>query len=99
MFAQLIFNLLEERTNAVFWQQLKDKEFDLDSWLQREMSAELQPDGIEDVMVYLGERPGLWAVVRDMLRPNPERRLSTYNAPRRVGKILLVESTTVKMGI
>ena len=47
------------------------------------MSAELQPDGIEDALSYLSVRPGLWALLRDMLNRDPERRASTSAALRR----------------
>jgi len=48
------------------------------------MSDELQPEGVEDALLYLSERPGLWATLRDMLHPDPERRASTSAALRRV---------------
>lgn len=88
VFTQLLFDLLDERADASYRQQLEDCDFDLDSWLQRELAAELQPDGIEDAVLYLSERPGLWAVLRDMLRPDPERRMSTSTALKRVERIL-----------
>mmetsp|Transcript_27685 Transcript_27685/g.55955 ORF Transcript_27685/g.55955 Transcript_27685/m.55955 type:complete len:748 (+) Transcript_27685:459-2702(+) len=88
VFAQLLFNLLDERADASFRQQLEDCDFNLDACLQRKLSGELLPDGIEDAALYLGERPGMWAVIRDMLHPNPERRLSTSEALGRVEDIL-----------
>ncbi len=88
VFCQLLFNLLDERSDASFRGQLEDVEYDLDSWLQREMNAELRPGFIEDAMQYLASRPGLWSVLRGMLHPDPERRLSTSDALRRVDGIL-----------
>ena len=43
MFCQLLFNLLDDRTDAAFRQQLEDAEFDLDIWLERESQASLRP--------------------------------------------------------
>ncbi|KAL9187585.1 hypothetical protein ACHAXT_001688 [Thalassiosira profunda] len=83
----MLFNLLDERADASFRQQLDDVGFDMDLWLQRELREELQPDGIEDAMAYLADRPGLWAVLRGMLREDPEKRLSTSKALRRVENI------------
>ena len=88
VFTQLLFNLLDERADASYRQQLQDVDFNLDSWLQRELSAELQPEGIENAIEYLRGRPGLWAVLRSMLNPNPERRLSTGLALKQVESIM-----------
>jgi len=43
VFCQLLFNLLDDRTDAAFRQQLEDAEFDLDTWLERELQASLRP--------------------------------------------------------
>ena len=89
VFTQLLFNLLDERADAAYRQQLQDVDFNLDSWLQRELNAELQPEGIVGAIQYLSKRPGLWAVLRSMLHPNPERRLSTGSALKQVEDILI----------
>ena len=88
VFTQLLFNLLDERAEASFRQQLEDCDFDLDSWLQRDLAAELQQDGMEDAVLYLAERPGMWAVLREMLHSNPEMRMSTATALKKVERIL-----------
>jgi serine/threonine protein kinase len=88
VFCQLLFNLLDERSDASFRGQLEDVDYDLDSWLQREINAELRPDGIEEALSYLANRPGLWSVLRGMLYPNPEQRLSTMDALERVEGLL-----------
>mmetsp|Transcript_21889 Transcript_21889/g.62792 ORF Transcript_21889/g.62792 Transcript_21889/m.62792 type:complete len:982 (+) Transcript_21889:123-3068(+) len=88
VFTQLLFNLLDEKADASYRQQLQDVAFNLDSWLQRELNAELQPEGIEDAIQYLSNRPGLWAVLRSMLHPKPERRLSTGSALKQVENIM-----------
>jgi len=88
VFAQLLFNLLDETADASFRQQLEDCDYNLDAWLQRELAAELQPDGMEDAVEYLAERPGVWGVMRGMLHRDPERRMSTLEALKRVERIL-----------
>ena len=88
VFCQLLLNLLDERADASFRQQLTDCGYDLDRWLQREMLAELQPDGIDDAVYYLADRPGLWNLLGRMLREDPERRKSTVGALHRAEKIL-----------
>ncbi|KAL7539257.1 hypothetical protein ACHAXR_010751 [Thalassiosira sp. AJA248-18] len=95
MFTQLLFNLLDERATASYRQQLEDCDFDLDSWLQRELAAELQLDGMEDAVLYLSERPGIWSLLRDMLHPNPEMRLSTARALKQIEKVLGGKETSV----
>jgi serine/threonine protein kinase len=87
VFCQLLFNLLDERSDASFRGQLEDVDYDLDLWLQREINAELRPEGIEDAIKYLASRPGLWSVLRAMLHPDPERRLSTSDALARVNAL------------
>ena len=88
VFLQLLFNLLDERSDASFRGQLEDVNYDLDSWLERELKEELQPDGIEDAVTYLASRPGLFAVLRGMLIADPERRLSTSDALGNVEDLL-----------
>ena len=90
VFCQLLFNLLDERSDASFRGQLEVVDYDLDSWLQREINAELRPEGIEDAIKYLASRPGIWSVLRAMLHPDPERRLSTSDALARVNDVLAV---------
>lgn len=43
VFCQLLFNLLDDRTDAGFRQQLEDADYDLDLWLERELQATLRP--------------------------------------------------------
>lgn len=88
VFTQLLFNLLDEVAEASYRQQLEDCQFRLDSVLQRLLADELQPDGLEDAVMYLGERPGLFALLRDMLQIDPEKRASTADALQRATKIL-----------
>jgi serine/threonine protein kinase len=77
---QLLFHLLDERTDAGFYQQLKDVEYNLDSWLEIQLKAKLRPVGLDDALEYLGERRGLWRVLKRMLQPDPLQRISSSEA-------------------
>lgn len=80
---QLLFNYLDERTDAGFHQQLEDCNCDLDLWLSRELASKVRPAGLEEALEYLGQRRGLWRLLGDMLRKNPEQRVSSQDALRR----------------
>ena len=43
IFCQLLFNLLDERTDAAFRQQLQESNYDLDLWLERELQSTVRP--------------------------------------------------------
>jgi len=58
IFCQLLFNLLDERTDAAFRQQLVESKYDLDTWLARELSSTIRPVGLDDALIYLDERRG-----------------------------------------
>jgi len=59
IFCQLLFNLLDERTDAAFRQQLLESNYDLDTWLARELSSTIRPVGLDDALSYLVERKGM----------------------------------------
>ena len=85
---QLLFGLFDERTDAAFRQQLEESQFNLESWLARELAATLRPVGIDDAIRYLGERPGMFGLMKDMLHKNPNRRPSSEQALERLHIIL-----------
>jgi serine/threonine protein kinase len=80
---QLLFNYLDERTDAGFHQQLEDANCDLDVWLSRELGSKVRPAGLEEALEYLADRPGVWRLLGDMLRRNPEQRVSSQDALQR----------------
>ena len=43
IFCQLLFNLLDQRTDAAFRQQLEESNYDLDLWLERELQSTARP--------------------------------------------------------
>ena len=59
IFCQLLFNLLDERADAAFRQQLQESNYDLDTWLARELSTTIRPVGLVDALLYLDERRGM----------------------------------------
>mmetsp|Transcript_18331 Transcript_18331/g.27228 ORF Transcript_18331/g.27228 Transcript_18331/m.27228 type:complete len:998 (-) Transcript_18331:677-3670(-) len=88
VFTQLLFSLFDQRTDAAFRQQLEEADYNLDAWLARELSAKLRPTGIDEAVSYLGERPGLYTLLKDMLRRDPNRRPSSLQALDVVNDIL-----------
>jgi serine/threonine protein phosphatase PrpC/serine/threonine protein kinase len=89
IFCQLVFNYLDERTDAAFHQQIQDVNWDLNAWLSREVSSKLRPVGLDEALLdYIATRPGLWALLGDMLKRDPERRISSEQALQRWQQIL-----------
>lgn len=98
VFSQLLFNYLDLITDSGFVQQIKDSNWNLDSWLSREMSSKVRPAGLEDALQYLSERPGLWGLLRDMLQRDPGRRPSSTRASKELEEILAGDSTLERDG-
>jgi serine/threonine protein kinase len=93
---QLLFHLLDERTDAGFYQQLKDVEYNLDSWLEIQLKAKLRPVGLDDALEYLGERRGLWRVLKRMLQPDPLQRISSSEALGQFREVMGLKSGEVE---
>lgn len=85
---QLLFNLLDERTDAGFTQQLREVDYDLDAWLENSLRAKWRPLGLDDALEYLGERRGLFGLLKNMLQPDPLNRISSSMALERFSEIL-----------
>ena len=51
VFCQLLFNLLDDRTDAGFRQQLDDADYDINIWLERELQATLRPVSAEGFLL------------------------------------------------
>lgn len=51
IFCQLLFNLLDERTDAAFRQQLDEANFDLDMWLERELQSTIRPVSVYIILL------------------------------------------------
>ena len=60
IYCQLLFNFLDERTDAGFHQQLANtNDWNLDTWLEQELAFKVRPKGLEEALLVLSERPGL----------------------------------------
>lgn len=93
---QLLFNLLDESTDAGFLQQLKGVGYNLDSWLEVQLKAKLRPSGLDDALEYLGERRGLWRVLKRMLEEDPMRRISSKNALEEFREVMGLKNGTIE---
>lgn len=89
---QLLFNLLDERTDAGFTQQLREVNYNLDTWLENSLRVKLRPLGFDDALEYLGERRGLFGLLKNMLQPDPLNRISSSMALERISEILALRS-------
>ncbi|KAL7490513.1 hypothetical protein ACHAWT_000288 [Skeletonema menzelii] len=89
---QLFFNLLDERTDRGFTQQLQEANYDLDTWLENSLRTESRPLGFDDALEYLGECRGLWALMKQMLQPDPLNRISSAMALESLNEILALRS-------
>ncbi|KAL7532864.1 hypothetical protein ACHAXR_008256 [Thalassiosira sp. AJA248-18] len=94
--SQLLFNLLDERTDVGFLQQLKEVDYDLDSWLEKELGAKLRPAGIVSGIEYLGERRGMWGLLKNMFEKNPMKRITSSQALKRLNKIMGLQNGEIE---
>jgi len=88
LYCQLLFNFLDERTDAGFHQQLEESGWNLDVWLEQEMNSKVRPSGLEEALSVLAERPGLWRLLTEMFRSKPWDRISSEEALERLKDIL-----------
>ena len=80
LYCQLLFQYLDERTDAGFHQQLSRAQWNLDEWLAAELQADVQPQGLDDAFDVLRDRPGLWHLLQRMLTVDPRDRISCEDA-------------------
>jgi len=99
LYCQLLFQYLDERTESGFHQQLAAAGYELDAWLQSTLQSKVRPNRLEDALLVLQDRPGLWKLLQGMLRADPAYRLSSREALQRWEKILknAFESQTRKV--
>ena len=93
---QLIFNLLDERTDVGFLQQVKSCQYDLDLWLEKELGTKLRPTGFDEGLEYLGERRGMFGLLKRMFERNPGRRITASDALDKLDKILKLKNAEVE---
>ncbi|CAB9503498.1 linked kinase-associated serine/threonine phosphatase 2C [Seminavis robusta] len=88
IYCQLLFNFLDERTDAGFHQQLASTEWNLDLWLQQELASKVRPKGLEEALIVVSERPGLWRLLQEMFKAKPWDRVESQHALEQFQQIL-----------
>jgi serine/threonine protein kinase len=98
LMCQLLFNTLDERTNTEFTQQLREVDYDLDAWLENSLGNDemIGPSRFDDALEYLGERRGLWGLLKNMLQPNPMNRISSAMAFESLREVLALKTGEMK---
>ena len=80
LYLQLLFQYTDDRTDAGFRQQLLAVDWDLNTWMDAQLQSKVAPVGLPEALDVLRERPGLWALLQNMLRPNPNVRITSIDA-------------------
>jgi len=62
--------------------------WDLNRWLANQLASKVRPEGLEDALAYLGDRPGLWRLLQDLLQRDPRDRPTALQAYQRLIKVL-----------
>jgi len=78
MICQILFQYTDERTESGFRQQLAAVDNDLDAWLLAALQGKVKPVGMMSAMDTLRDRPGMWSMLRGMLKTRPQDRLSSF---------------------
>lgn len=76
--------------------QLKGVNYDLDAWLEKELAAKLRVAGLEGGIEYLGERRGLWGLLKRMFEKDPVKRVSSSEALAQLNTIIGLRSGEVE---
>lgn len=84
---QLLFQYLDERTDAGFLQQLAAVDNDLDAWLKNQWQGKVRPVGLVEGLDLLSDRPGLWGLLKGLLQTDPADRLSSTKALKQLREI------------
>ena len=96
IFCQILFQYLDERTDAGFFRQLAEANYSLDAWLETELSQDVRSSGLEQGLSVLALRPGLWKLLQNMLLADPRDRLTSKDALNEWKKIMRrIETGTV----
>lgn len=91
IYCQLLFGFLDERADAGFHQQLAACDWDLEKWLDKQLLSKVRRRGLEEAIQVLSERPGLFRLLSDMFKRDPEYRIRSKQALNRFQKILMKE--------
>lgn len=71
--ALIVLQLMFDVSYDELKQQVKVVGYDLDLWLRGRTNK--RPAGFDNALNYLGERPGLWSLLKGAIRPNPMRKV------------------------
>lgn len=94
--ALLVCELLFDFDEATFTAQIKEVGYDLDAWLQRTLTADERPLGLDEALWYLSERRGLWALLKSMIKPNPLRRKITSASLQQFNEIIALKDGKIE---
>ena len=98
IFCQILFQYLDERTDAGFFRQLAEADYSLDSWLETELSQDVRSTGLEQGLMILAYRPGLWNLLQNMLVAVPRDRYTSQKALREWKKLKTQVETGKSLG-
>ena len=95
---QLLFNTLDERSNTELAQQLREVDYDLDAWLKNSLGndAMIGSSRFDEALEYLGERRGLWGLLKNMLQPNPMNRISSAMVLESLREVLALKTGEIE---
>ena len=94
---QLIFQYRDERTDAGFHQQLAVHDNNLEAWLKTQWQGKVRASGLMDGLQVLADRPGLWALLQDMLVTEPQHRLSSAAALKRLQNLRQTDNDSLRL--
>ncbi|GKY90992.1 hypothetical protein MPSEU_000072000 [Mayamaea pseudoterrestris] len=80
LYCQLLLQYTDDRTDAGFRAQLQAADWDLNTWLDKQLQSKVAATGLVEALEVLNERPGLWALLQNLLRPDPRMRMSSSDA-------------------
>jgi len=95
---QLLFNLMDDVSRDSFQAQIKAASYDLDAWLKSQIENsgnQLTPEDIP-ALEYLGERRGMWGLLKRMIQPNPMKRKLAADLLKELKEIFGLRDETVQ---
>lgn len=93
--ALVMCELMFDFDEATFTAEIKEVGYDLDQWLQRTLTTEERPLGLDEALWYLSERRGLWALLKSMIKPNPLRRKITSASLQQFNAIIALKEGNI----
>ena len=97
MICQLLFNLMDYASANRFFEQIKASSYDLDVWLKSQIEStdsDFSPTDLPAIE-YLGERRGMWGLLKRMIQPNPMKRKLAIDSLKELKDITGLREGTV----